>query len=220
MFITIQAHEYQQYPELMDQMFRLRKRVFADELKWDVPVVGDYERDVYDNHRPVYLMWCDNTCTKLYAVVRLMPTTGPTLLYDVFRETFPDVLSFEAPGIWEATRMCIDAEKVTTDFPDLPSGNASALMFLACYEVGLAHGIHSMISNYEPQMRRIYQRSGAAFSEIGRADGYGKRPVCCGHFEISKSVLSSMKEKMNVTEPIYVPSKPSRSIASYLQDAA
>ncbi|MEW7008468.1 MULTISPECIES: acyl-homoserine-lactone synthase [unclassified Lentilitoribacter] len=220
MFITIQAHEYHKYPELMDQMFRLRKRVFADQLGWDVPVIGEYEKDVYDNHQPAYLMWCDNTCMELYAVVRLMPTTGPTLLYDVFRKTFPNVVSFEAPGIWEATRMCMDMDSIKADHPDMVAGRASALMLIAMCETGLAHGIHTMISNYEPQMKRIYQRSGAAFSELGRADGYGKRPVCCGQFEISQTVLSSMREKLTVTEPLYVTSKPERNIASYFSHAA
>jgi acyl homoserine lactone synthase len=116
--------------------------------------------------------------------------------------------------------MCVDTDKVALDFPDMPAGQASALIFLACYEVGLAHGIHSMISNYEPQMRRIYQRSGAQFTELGRATGYGKRPVCCGQFEISQTVLSSMREKLTVTEPLYVTSKPERNIASYFSYAA
>lgn len=220
MFITIQAHEYTKFPSLMDQMFKLRKRVFADDLGWDVPVIGEYERDIYDDQNPVYLMWCDNTCSKLYAVVRLMPTTGPTLLYDVFRKTFPDVISFQAPGIWEATRMCIDAEKVTEDFPELAIGQASAQMFIACYEVGLAHGIHTMLSNYEPQMKRIYNRSGAAFNEIGRSDGYGKHPVCCGQFDINSEVLTQMRMKMGIKQPFYQVSYPERSIADYALEAA
>lgn len=48
MFVIIQAHEYQKYAAVLDQMFRLRKKVFADTLGWDVPVIGPYERDSYD----------------------------------------------------------------------------------------------------------------------------------------------------------------------------
>lgn len=220
MFITLQAHEYHKYPELMDQMFRLRKDVFADQLGWDVPVIGDYEKDHYDNCHPVYLMWCDDTATELYAVVRLLPTTGPTLLYDVFRKTFPNVVSLEAPGIWEATRMCMDMDKIKRDHSDMASGQASALMLLTMCETGIAHGIHTMISNYEPQMQRIYRRSGATFVELGRADGYGKYPVCCGQFEISQDVLVAMQSKLGITQPLYEQTKPSRSIASILLDAA
>ena len=55
MFITVESHEYSKYQPLLDQMFRLRKRVFSDQLGWDVPVIGEYERDFYDERRPVYL---------------------------------------------------------------------------------------------------------------------------------------------------------------------
>ena len=221
MFITIQAHEYHKYPALMDQMFKLRKQVFADQLKWNVPVIGDHERDIYDErHHPAYLVWCDDDYSTLYATVRLMPTTGPTLLYDVFRKTFPDVVSLEAPGIWEATRMCMDIEKLERDHSELAAGRASAMMLSAMCETGLAHGIHTMISNYEPQMKRIYKRSGAKFVELGRAEGYGRYPVCCGQFEISRRVLTAMQEKLDIHTPLYQRPQPARSITDFMPEAA
>ena len=90
MFVTIEAHEYHKYPTLMDRMFKLRKEVFSDQLGWDVSVDDDYERDIYDQKMPAYLVWCDDDRKELYGSMRLMPTTGPTLLYDVFRRTFPN----------------------------------------------------------------------------------------------------------------------------------
>jgi len=112
MFVIIQAHEYQKYAFILDQMFRLRKKVFADTLGWNVPVIGPFERDSYDSLCPAYLVWCNETRTRLYGGMRLMPTTGPTLLYDVFRATFPQAANLIAPGIWEGTRMCIDEEAI------------------------------------------------------------------------------------------------------------
>ncbi len=220
MFVTIQAHEYHKYPALMDKMFKLRKKVFADQLGWDVPVTGEYERDAYDNMRPVYLVWCSPDRETLYGMMRLMPTTGPTLLYDVFRRTFPNTASLSAPGIWEGTRMCIDEDAIAADHPSVEPGQAFSLMFLALCECALDHGIHTMVSNYEPHMKRIYRRAGVEVFEQGRADGYGKLPVCCGEFEVSERVLENMRAKIGVGMPLYRKVLPARSVTTEIKMAA
>jgi acyl homoserine lactone synthase len=216
MFITIQSHEYAKHAGLIDQFFRLRKRVFADQLQWDVPVVGDHERDAYDEYRPVYLVWCDEKAEVLYGGLRLMPTTGPTLLYDVFRRTFSDNVNLIAPGIWEGTRMCVDEALVAQSFPAIDAGRAFCLMLLALCECALAHGIQTMISNYEPQLKRIYRRAGADVDELGRADGYGKYPVCCGAFEVSDKVLVRMRAALGVDLPLYRKTMPAISVTAQL----
>lgn len=201
-------------------MFKLRKKVFSDQLNWDVPVDGDCEKDSYDELNPVYLLWCNEKKTKLYGVVRLMPTTGPTLLYDVFRKTFPDIVSFEAPGIWEGTRMCIDHKLLSKDHPEIEPGHAFSILLLVLCEVAIKHGIHTMVSNYEPQMKRVYRRSGIEVNELGRSSDYGKYPVCCSTFEVSKQVLTKMRKKMGVKEQLYQVSSPKRSILDYALEAA
>ncbi|WP_413990695.1 acyl-homoserine-lactone synthase [Labrys okinawensis] len=203
MYALVQAHQYGRYDHLLDQYFRLRKTVFADRLGWKVKTSGAYERDRYDGLNPAYLIWCDDERNQLYGAVRLMPTTGPTLLYDVFRSTFPHAADLIAPGIWEGTRMCVDEEALARDFPDTRCERALCLLLLALCEVALDNGIHMMISNYEPHMRRIYEKAGAAFDELGRSDGFGKHPVCCGAFEVSTRVLSNMRKRMHIAAPLY-----------------
>lgn len=203
MYLLIQAHEYGKHKALLGQSFKLRKRVFSDQLRWQVNVEGDVEKDLYDDLRPAYLVWCDDTGTQLYGTVRLLPTTGPTLLYDVFRDTFPHSTDLVAPSIWEGTRMCIDENALEVDFPEIRPDRAFCLLLLALCEVALESGIATLISNFEPHMRRIYLRSGAEFDELGRADGYGRKPVCCGAFEVSQRVLDTMRAKLGVTKPLY-----------------
>lgn len=203
MFITIQAQDYARHEGLLDQVFRLRKRVFHDELKWTVVAEGDYERDRYDDLGPAYIVWCDARKRTLYGVMRLLPTTGPTLLYDVFRRTFPHAAELSAPGIWEATRTCIDTETLARDHPEVDPARAFGLICLAACECALAHGIHTIVSNYEPHLKRVYRRAGVAMDELGQADGYGRRPVCCAAFEISPRVHSNMQAALGIRKPLY-----------------
>ena len=220
MFTLIQADQYEANTHLLDQMFRLRKRVFKDQLDWDVPVEGPYERDAYDALKPAYILWSNDERTILYGSIRLMPTTGPTLLYNVFRRTFPETCDLSAPGIWEGTRMCLDEDLLREDRPDLDPGRGFCLMLLALCEVAIAHGIHTMISNYEPHLARIYRKAGAELDQLGKADGYGRRPVCCGAFEVSPRILNQMRAKLEITRPLYErPIKRDASISSLLATA-
>ncbi|MCD4658543.1 MAG: N-acyl-L-homoserine lactone (AHL) synthase [Agrobacterium sp.] len=211
LYILVQANQYRKYDDLLDQSFRLRKRVFADQLGWEVATCGPYERDIYDDLKPAYLIWCDTHQTQLYGSVRLMPTTGPTLLYDVFRDTFPGSCDLVAPSIWEGTRMCIDVEAIARDMAGLSPDRAFCLLLLALCEIALDNGIETLISNYEPHMSRIYERAGAELDELGRAVGYGRFPVCCGAFEVSQRVLTNMRNKLNVVDELYKRPSYSRS---------
>lgn len=215
MYKLVQAHEFTKSSHLIDQSFLLRKRVFADRLGWKVPVSGQMEKDFYDTINPAYLFWCDDIEERLYGSVRLLPTTGPTLLYDVFRQTFPAACDLIAPTIWEGTRMCVDEEAIKRDMPGLRPDRAFCQLLLALCEVALDHGIESLISNYEPHMKRMYERAGAELEELGRATGYGRFPVCCGLFEVSARVLRQMRAKLNITEPLYCRSNPGRLPAKH-----
>lgn len=203
MYLLIQAHQYDRYKDLLVQSFRLRKRVFVDRLGWSVSVVGDCEKDIYDDLSPAYFLWCDDDALTLYGCVRLMPTTGPTLLYDVFRSTFSNACDLVAPSIWEGTRMCIDEVAISREMPDLRPDRAFCLLLLALCEVAMSNGIDTLVSNYEPHMRRLYRRAGAELEELGRADGFGRLPVCCGVFEVSARILSKMRVILQVRHPLY-----------------
>ncbi len=216
MFLLIQPYQYYRYAGLLKQSFRLRKRVFHDCLGWQVDVHRGLERDAYDGLGAVYLVWCDKDARHLYGTVRLMPTTGPTLLHDVFRRTLPgkDLVS---PDTWEGTRMCLDVDLLREFQPTLSPSRAFGLLLLALFECAFAHGIKTLVSNYEPPMERVYRRAGLLVKEIGRANGYGRLPVCCGVFIVSEETLKQMRAVLRVAHPLYTPSLPKAAGAVAVQ---
>jgi acyl homoserine lactone synthase len=98
-------------------MHRLRYRVFKDRLGWDVTTSGDLEADEFDTFRPVYVLHVDNEYVD--GCVRLLPTTGPYMLRDVF----PVLLGTEpAPvgaRVWEASRFACEKSGSTDSRSDL-----------------------------------------------------------------------------------------------------
>lgn len=205
MFATIEAHQWSDNFHILDQMYRLRAKVFVDELGWDVSVRDGLERDAYDDCNPVYLVWTDKNRRNLYGSVRLLPTTGPTLLYDVFRATFPDDLCLVAPGIWEGTRLCVNSRLLARDFPHITTRKAFCIMLLALCETALAHHVHTLISNFEPPTRRLYRAAGAPLHEIGSSNEFGRRPVCAGLFPVSPSIRDRMREAIGVNLSLLAP---------------
>jgi acyl homoserine lactone synthase len=116
--------------------------------------------------------------------------------------------------------MCIDEELIAADFPQIDAGRAFSMLLVALCECALDHGIHTMISNYEPHLKRVYKRAGAEVEELGRADGYGKYPVCCGAFEVSDRVLVRMRSSLRLVAPLYTRSVPARSVVSQFLEMA
>ena len=94
------------YQQELKSMHRHRKQVFVDFLKWDIPVVdGQYEIDQFDADDAVYLMVVDAKTHSHMGSVRLLPSTSPHMLGDVF----PFLCDGGVPvaqDIWEITRLC------------------------------------------------------------------------------------------------------------------
>lgn len=91
----------------MRGMFEARKRVFIDLLGWDLPVrAGRYEVDRFDDAHARYLILTDNKHGHL-ASARLLPTTRPHILGDLFPELC-DHLPPRGPQVFEITRFCLE----------------------------------------------------------------------------------------------------------------
>jgi N-acyl-L-homoserine lactone synthetase len=95
-------NELLQLPRLHDSMHIDRKKVFVDTLRWDVPVVGDFEIDRFDNEQAMYLIDA-NAAGQHQTSVRLLETERPHLLSEVFAELVEGDIP-RGPGIREITR--------------------------------------------------------------------------------------------------------------------
>lgn len=193
MIVVVQQHNLNRYAQLIDQMFRLRARIFGELLKWDVRVVNGRERDKYDEQSPVYIIYTDEAGCEIKGSLRLLPTTGPTLLADVFADTVPDAAHLSAPTIWECSRFCLH-EKIL-------NGGRDAMLFaftvllVALGDVAIRAGAESIIGNFDAAMLRLYQRLGCEVEVLGSTLRYG-HPVYLGLHPISETIVARLKERL------------------------
>jgi N-acyl-L-homoserine lactone synthetase len=85
MILSIEPHEHVKYSELLHDMFVARKEVFCDRLGWNVTLRGGEERDRYDDMDSLYILAVDAQRKAALGSLRLLPTTGPTMLKDIFQ---------------------------------------------------------------------------------------------------------------------------------------
>jgi len=196
MVIVIEPRDSHRYFELIDQMFRLRAKVFSDRLGWDVQVVDGKERDKYDDEAPTYLIYVDDTVRAVKASLRLLPTTGPTLLADFFWDTRPDAVHLVGPTIWECTRFCVNHE-VSSENNEADFLITTATMIAAVGKLAIRAGIESILCNINRTMLRLCRRAGCEVYVLGSTNRYHE-PVYLGLFPISEAILAKVRERLNV----------------------
>src|SRR6516225_3580216 len=96
------------FPKEIDAMFRNRAETFSERLGWEVVLRDGYERDRFDDANPLYLVSVDPDTEEYWGSLRLLPTTGPNMLRDVFPQLL-DGSFIESATIWEVSRICVSA---------------------------------------------------------------------------------------------------------------
>lgn len=186
---------------LHDQMLRGRAAVFRDKLGWDVSVVQGRERDAYDDANPLYIVSCDPVDGRVAGSIRLMPTTGPTLMRDVFADVFDEDVDLVSAMIWEATRFCVH--------PDAPRRLSPKRMHLATCElaiamceIGLAAGLTQYIGVFEERMERVYARIGWKPDVLARSNRFSTGTIAVGLWDVGLDALAEMRDRSGIDAPL------------------
>lgn len=193
MIVVVEPHNAEKHGHLLEQMFRMRARIFHDHLGWDVVVKDGMERDKYDEQSPVYIIYTDEDGHRVKGSLRLLPTTGPTLVADFFSDTLPDAASLMAPTIWECTRFCLDDDVWQKKKEEILF--ASTVLLVALGDLALRAGIESVIGNFDAAALHLWRRIGCEVEILGSTSRYG-RPVYLGLHPISETVISRIKKKL------------------------
>jgi acyl homoserine lactone synthase len=199
MIVRIESHNAHNYRHLIDKMHRLRAYIFRDRLGWDVRVVEGRERDKYDDEQPLYIIYTDDQQREVRGSLRLLPTTGPTLLSECFADTLPDAAHLSAPTIWECTRFCIDDRLLDRESSEEVLF-ASAKMLVDLGEVAISKNIESIIGNLDASMLRLYRRIGCEVEILGSTLRYGRR-VYLGLFPVTELLLRRVKRRLANARP-------------------
>lgn len=208
---------YDDYADELDQIFRLRCRVFQEQLGWDVSAVNGRERDQFDDLGPVYLIGRDEVGA-VVATVRLLPMSGPCMLNGVFRQLLDQDAPAQIEFHWEASRLAIEIRSYAARHLCI-ANRFTRELYAAVAELGLINGIEKILTIYDPVTERFVSRLGIRPSWRGPEIKFGKTTAVAVSFDVTPSALQAIRRSGRLTGSV-LPSRPPNFSLSKPAEAA
>nr|WP_298795850.1 acyl-homoserine-lactone synthase [uncultured Acetobacter sp.] len=180
--------EREQYFSVYEKMLASREYFFEWHPEWHGAFEPTPAEDDLDRlYNPFYIVAVDDT-EEIIASVRILPTTGPTLLRQKFARFFkacPDIIS---PDVWEASYFS------TTADTSLPAGRSLVVdMLKAVYECAFSSGVSQIIGTYPRSKLRLYRRLNCSPVSVCSGDINGQE-FCVGVWDITPLLLRHLVE--------------------------
>ncbi|SRR6266702_124635 len=200
MMQLITAQYYGQFINEISEMHRLRHRVFGERLDWDVQISGDLEIDEFDALQPAYLIQRANG-GRVQGCVRLLPSTGPTMLREIFPILLDGAPAPTSPAIWESSRFALD---LYSEMPRANHGLAAATyeLFAGMIEFGLSRQLTEIVTVTDARMERILRRARWPLRRIGKPHAIGNTLAVAGYLETSTESLTRVRTSGGLTGPV------------------
>lgn len=198
MMQLIAANYYGDFMDEIAEIHRLRHRVFKERLGWDVQVSSNMEIDEFDALHPAYLMQRASD-GRIQGCVRLLPTTGPTMLRDTFPALLDGVSAPASLTIWESGRFALD---IDAGAPKAAHGLASATYELSAsmIEFGLSPQLSNIVT--DARMERILRRAGWPLRRIGEPRKLGSTLAVAGYLDVSTESLANIRAAGGLQGPV------------------
>jgi N-acyl-L-homoserine lactone synthetase len=196
MMQLIEPENYTLFTDTIADMHRLRFRVFKERLEWAVQTEDGLERDEFDTLVPAYLLHRGND-GRIQGCVRFLPSTGPTMLRDVFPQLLGGSPSSSDPKIWESSRFALE---LSPEMPRSESGLAMATfeLFAGMIEFGLSRSLTGIVTVTDLRMERVLRRAGWPLERLGDVGMIGATQAVAGVLEVSEGALARTKRACGV----------------------
>ena len=203
MIFVVDGLNKDKHVELLSAMHRLRARVFHGRLGWDVQVEAEEERDVFDLLDPTHIISVDDD-GEVVGCMRLLQTTGPHMLSDVFAPLLGGEPPLRSSRLWEATRFCVDTERLTDRRGRNSISHVTSEVMIGAFEYGLEAGITDAVAVIDPVMHRVMKRSGNAPSDyVGRPTQMGKVVAMAVLMDVSEQRIERIREFSGIREDVF-----------------
>lgn len=155
---------------LLDSMYRLRCAVFHERLHWRVRAEHGREHDWFDLIGPQYVIAHEDPARAL-GCCRLLPTTGPNMLRDIFPYLLEDGPPPNAPEIWEVSRFAVAHDAAGNGFG---FGDAAAGLLGAMFRFADARRIEALVGVTSAPVERLLRHLGLQVERLGPPQRIGE----------------------------------------------
>lgn len=192
------------YRSLLEDMYRLRARVFHDRLGWEVKVTDGMEIDEFDYMDPAHVISVDDE-GHVVGCMRLLQTTGPHMLADVFSSIMDGEPPLRSSSLWEATRFCVDTNRLKTGRGRNTIGYVTSEVMIGAFEFAMAAGVTDAIAVIDPVMNRVLQRGGnAPHGYVGTPKQMGKVVAMAALMDCSEERIAKIRDYAGIHDDVFV----------------
>ncbi len=189
----------------MDAMFRNRAEIFSERLGWDVVVKDGHERDGFDDLNPLYLVSVDPVTEQYWGSLRLLPTTGPNMLRDVFPQLLEEGEIVESATIWESSRICATAVDGQPKRSRNGVNYVMSELVAGIGEVAQMAGLTQIVSVFDARILRVLKAVGCEPVVIGRPQRIGSAMAYAALFEPDYVRLEALREDLEMGPTVLAP---------------
>jgi acyl homoserine lactone synthase len=190
---------------LLEDMYRLRKRVFHDRLGWDVVVRDGKETDLFDELDPAHVVSVDDA-GRVVGCMRLLQTTGPHMLADVFSSILDGEAPLRSSRVWEATRFCVDTQRLTAGRGRNSISYVTSEVMIGAFEYAMAAGVTDAVAVIDPVMNRVMRRSGnAPYDYLGSPKDMGKVVAMAALMDCSEERVARIRDFAGIRHDVFEP---------------
>lgn len=209
--IALHTSQFGRHLNSLTSMYRLRRRVFKDRLDWSVSVSGDLEIDVYDALSPTYLLAVSEQ-SEVLGCVRLLPTTGPTMLADTFACLLGNRAAPKDDRILESSRFCVDTERNVGPCRN-GLNRTTFVLFAAMLEAMRLREAKSIVTVTDARMERILRRAGWPLERLCEPQPLGQTMALAGYLHNSDEALQAMYRQAEIDGPVLIAGDSERKAA-------
>jgi len=181
----------------LEGMFKLRHEVFKERLDWEVGSQGGRERDMFDDLDPVYIV-CEEQGDVLGSW-RLLPTTKPYMLKDVFPELLYGMPAPEAPDVWEISRFAVSKRVGGNDSLGTVKAVTNVLLE-QLFTFAARREIKRIVAVADVRFERILKRAGLLTNRFGPPMQIGATRAVSGYADVTDLNLRRLQLKVEETQ--------------------
>jgi N-acyl-L-homoserine lactone synthetase len=204
MIRLIPATQTHLFPRVTEAMFRCRAQTFSERLGREVVVTDGYERDRFDNENPLYLVSVDPRSGEYRGSLRLLPTTGPNMLRNVFPALLKDDETIESATIWECSRICVAEKEGQHGRKRRGVSNVLAELLVGIGDVARLAGLTQIVAVFDSRMFRILEAAGCKPDILGTPRRIGGTMSYAGLFNMNEAFQRAVRDGLGIEGPVVV----------------
>jgi acyl-homoserine lactone synthase len=195
---VVDKNNFRRFEPVLDSMFRDRKRLFVDLMKWQLPMAtATHDVDQFDTDDAVYLVAINPEDGTHMGSMRLLPTTGPHILGDLFPRLCENGVP-RGDDILEVTRFCPSPRVKNRDRLMECRLNLGTAMI----EYGLLRGLKGYSACTYMSWTSKLLAAGWRIRPLGLPEPFEDDAINAIEIEVSPSALAEMRTICGQTQPL------------------